>query len=63
MEPWNPLSPHKGGQQDCSKGLLWAFRLDIRNNFFSKRAVMHWRRLPREWVTIPGGVPELEMWH
>lgn len=37
------------------------FRLYIRNNFFSQRAVRQWHRLSGGGgVTVPMGVPELQ---
>lgn len=38
---------------------LGGVRLDIRENSSSKRAVMQWHRLVREWgVVVPGAIPE-----
>ena len=55
----HPAGGLGGGSCGPSCCLLADFRLDIREHFFSERAVMQWHRCPGNGkFYIPGGVQE-----
>lgn len=59
LEKHSPDQPIHGLVDGGELGSAAAIRLDIRNDLFAGRVVVHWHRRPREGgVTIPGGVSE-----